>query len=144
MEYEIIPVPTRILTSRDDIVEAVKEYGKGKYGPDDVICAAESVVAITQGMAMRCEAFRAVTHGEALAPVAMSTRWRAKAGSCTAHSTHWKPPMLLPTSICTRLMPKWRASSRWAATMSRTVTGGKRSYQGCLVVGSSESGPVVP
>ena len=40
MDYEIIPVPTRILTSRDDIVEAVKEYGKGKYGPDDVICAA--------------------------------------------------------------------------------------------------------
>ena len=58
MEYEIIPVPTRILTSRDDIVEAVKEYGKGKYGPDDVICAAESVVAITQGMAMRCEEFK--------------------------------------------------------------------------------------
>ena len=54
MEYEIIPV----LTSRDDIVEAVKEYGKGKYGPDDVICAAESVVAITQGMAMRCEEFK--------------------------------------------------------------------------------------
>ena len=44
MDYEIIPVPTRILTSRDDIVEAVKEYGKGKYGPNDVICAAESVV----------------------------------------------------------------------------------------------------
>ena len=58
MEYEIIPVPTRILTSRDNIVEAVKEYGKGKYGPDDVICAAESVVAITQGMAMRCEEFK--------------------------------------------------------------------------------------
>ena len=58
MDYEIIPVPTRILTSRDDIVEAVKEYGKGKFGPDDVICAAESVVAITQGMAMRCEEFK--------------------------------------------------------------------------------------
>ena len=58
MECEIIPVPTRILTSRDDIVEAVKEYGKGKYGPDDVICAAESVVAITQGMAKRCEEFK--------------------------------------------------------------------------------------
>ena len=58
MEYEIVPVPTRILTSRDDIVEAVKEYGKGKFGPDDVICTAESVVAITQGMAKRCEEFK--------------------------------------------------------------------------------------
>ena len=56
--YEIIPVPTRILTSRDDIVEAILEYGKGKFGPNDVICSAESVVAITQGMAHRCEDFK--------------------------------------------------------------------------------------
>ena len=44
--YEIIPVPTRILTVHDNIVEAIKEYGGNKIGPNDVVCAAESVVEI--------------------------------------------------------------------------------------------------
>ena len=47
-KYEIIPVPTRILTHHDNIVDAILEYGKDKIGPHDVVCAAESVVAITQ------------------------------------------------------------------------------------------------
>ena len=57
-KYEIVPVPTRILTIHDDIVEAIKEYGAGKIGPGDVICVAESVVAITQGRAKRPESFQ--------------------------------------------------------------------------------------
>ena len=48
-KFEIVPVPTRILTHHDDIVEAIVEYGGDKIGPDDVVCVAESVVAITQG-----------------------------------------------------------------------------------------------
>lgn len=48
-EFEIIPVKTRILTHEDDIIKAVKEYCVGKAGSNDVICVAESVVAITQG-----------------------------------------------------------------------------------------------
>jgi len=55
--YEIIPVPTRILTIHDNIVEAIIEYGADKIGPNDVICSAESVVAITQGRAKRPEDF---------------------------------------------------------------------------------------
>ena len=54
-KYEIVPVPTRILTHHDDICDAILEFGKDKIGPNDVVCAAESVVAITQGRAMRCE-----------------------------------------------------------------------------------------
>lgn len=57
-QYEIVPVPTRILTHHDDICRAILEYGADKIGPDDVVCAAESVVAITQGRARRCEEFR--------------------------------------------------------------------------------------
>ncbi len=53
MAVEIIPVPTRILTPKDDIVDAVEKYTKGKIGPDDVITVAESVVAITQGNIVR-------------------------------------------------------------------------------------------
>ena len=54
-ELELIPVPTRILTDKDDIVEAIEHYTEGKIGPDDLVCSAESVVAITQGRYVRPE-----------------------------------------------------------------------------------------
>ena len=54
-EIEIIPVPTRILTDKDDIIERVEKYTKGKIGENDVISVAESVVAITQGRIVRPE-----------------------------------------------------------------------------------------
>lgn len=54
-ELEIIPVPTRILTDHDDIVDACEQYTKGKIGKDDVLTVAESVVAITQGRIVRPE-----------------------------------------------------------------------------------------
>ena len=56
-KFEIVPVPTRILTIHDNIVDAIKEYGGAKIGPNDVVCVAESVVAITQGRARRPESF---------------------------------------------------------------------------------------
>ena len=49
IRVETIPISTRILTQKDDIVEMVDKYTRGKIGSDDVICVAESVVAITQG-----------------------------------------------------------------------------------------------
>lgn len=48
-EIELIPVPTRILTPKDDIVDAIAHYTKGKVNENDLVCSAESVVAITQG-----------------------------------------------------------------------------------------------
>lgn len=54
-EIEIIPVPTRILTDKDDIVDIMEKYAKDKIGPNDVISVAESVVAITQGQIVRPE-----------------------------------------------------------------------------------------
>lgn len=57
-KYEIVPVPTRILTIHDNIVDAINEYGSDKIGSNDVVCVAESVVAITQGMAKRPEDFK--------------------------------------------------------------------------------------
>lgn len=56
--YEIIPIPTRILTEHDSIVDAIREYGGDKIGPQDVVCTAESVVAITQGGAVRPESLK--------------------------------------------------------------------------------------
>lgn len=55
VKIELIPIPTRILTDKDDIIDTVERYTKGKIGPDDVISVAESVVAITQGRAVRPE-----------------------------------------------------------------------------------------
>ena len=47
-ELELVPIKTRILTDKDDIVDAIEEYAKNIVGPDDIVCTAESVVAITQ------------------------------------------------------------------------------------------------
>ena len=54
-ELELIPVPTRILTEKDDIVDAIERYTKDKIGENDLLCCAESVVAITQGRYVRPE-----------------------------------------------------------------------------------------
>ena len=54
-EMKIIPVPTRILTEKDDIVDAIEHYTKDKIGENDLLCCAESVVAITQGRFVRPE-----------------------------------------------------------------------------------------
>lgn len=54
-ELELIPVRTRILTERDDIADAISEYAGHVIGPEDIVCVAESVVAITQGMITRPE-----------------------------------------------------------------------------------------
>ena len=54
-DLEIIPVPTRILTDKDDIIDIVEKYAGAKIGKNDVISVAESVVAITQGRIVRPE-----------------------------------------------------------------------------------------
>ena len=54
-ELEKIPVPTRILTHKDNIVDAMERYTKNKVGPDDIVTVAESVVAITQNHIVRPE-----------------------------------------------------------------------------------------
>ena len=53
--FEIIPVKTRILTNKDDIVDAMEKYAGPNVGPDDVVSVAESVVAITQDNVVRPE-----------------------------------------------------------------------------------------
>lgn len=54
-ELELIPVRTRILTPKDNIVDAIEKYAKDRIGPGDVVSVAESVVAITQGRLIRPE-----------------------------------------------------------------------------------------
>ncbi|MBR3622434.1 MAG: coenzyme F420-0:L-glutamate ligase [Selenomonadaceae bacterium] len=54
-DIEIIPIPTRILTEKDDIVESISKYAGDKITENDLVCVAESVVAITQGQFVRPE-----------------------------------------------------------------------------------------
>lgn len=54
-EISLVPIKTRILTDKDNIVDIIEEYGKEHIGPDDIVCVAESVVAITQGRMVRPE-----------------------------------------------------------------------------------------
>jgi len=49
MEPNIIPIRTHIITHEDDIVEVTHRYTRNVGEPGDVICIAESVVAIAQG-----------------------------------------------------------------------------------------------
>ena len=53
MNVEIVPITTRILTPKDDIVDMIDRYTREICGADDVITVAESVVAITQGNIVR-------------------------------------------------------------------------------------------
>ena len=54
MELELVPVHTRILTHKDDIVDVIREYAKD-ITDRDIVCTAESVLAITQGRYVRPE-----------------------------------------------------------------------------------------
>lgn len=54
-ELELLPVRTRILTNKDNIVDAIKEYAGGDITDKDIVCVAESVVAITQNRYVRPE-----------------------------------------------------------------------------------------
>ena len=54
-ELHILPVPTRILTDADDIVDAIAYYVGSQVTADDLVCCAESVVAVTQGRFVRPE-----------------------------------------------------------------------------------------
>ena len=54
-DLEILPVPTRILTDADDIVDAIEYYAGAEVTADDLVCCAESVVAVTQGRIARPE-----------------------------------------------------------------------------------------
>jgi hypothetical protein len=55
LHVEKRPVPTRILTAKDNIVDVIAQYAKDEIGPNDMVSVAESVVAITQGRMVRPE-----------------------------------------------------------------------------------------
>jgi len=55
MIFGRIPIKTHIITEKDDIVDVAKKYAGEIASPGDIIAVAESVVAISQGRAIRPE-----------------------------------------------------------------------------------------
>lgn len=54
-ELKLVPIHTRILTHHDNIVDAILEYAGDQITDHDIVCSAESVVAITQNRYVRPE-----------------------------------------------------------------------------------------
>ncbi|OWZ84876.1 coenzyme F420-0:L-glutamate ligase [Natranaerobius trueperi] len=48
-KIKLIPIRTHLITNKDDIVEVIENYTKKIVTDKDVICIAESVLAISQG-----------------------------------------------------------------------------------------------
>lgn len=55
MSTEVIPLPTKIITPEDDLLDIIATYAKPFLKPGDVLVVAESVVAIIQGRIIRPE-----------------------------------------------------------------------------------------
>lgn len=51
----LVPVRTRIVTPKDNIVDIIEKYAGKDIGPHDVVSVAESVLAITQGRILSME-----------------------------------------------------------------------------------------
>ncbi len=52
VKFRRIPVKTRIITDKDDIIDLIEEYVKPLYQAGDIVTLSESPVAITQGRAI--------------------------------------------------------------------------------------------
>ncbi|MDI6871440.1 MAG: coenzyme F420-0:L-glutamate ligase [Bacillota bacterium] len=96
-----IPIRTRVLTPQDDLVAVVREYCGRIAQAGDIVAISESVVAITQGRAIRAAQVRAgwlarflcrfpAKHGSLATPAAMQLAinevgaWRVLAGAAAA------------------------------------------------------------
>ena len=85
-ELELIPIHTRILTHHDNIVDAILEYAGDKITDHDIVCSAESVVAITQNRYVRPEELNVCWQAR------LMNRFVPSAGSRRFLFHHKKPP----------------------------------------------------
>lgn len=143
-EIEILPVPTRILTEADDIVESIAHYTQGKLGRDDIVCCAESVVAITQGQFVRPEdldiSFLAQfccrfipDYGSLASPHGMQSLMDVEG--------KWRVALALLAGFFGKLIGKGGLFYKWGgeqAALIDDVTGTMPPYDKCVVYGPKE------
>ncbi|ERT61900.1 MULTISPECIES: coenzyme F420-0:L-glutamate ligase [Megasphaera] len=140
---ELIPVKTRILTDKDDIVDVIESYARELVGPDDIICTAESVVAITQ---------RRYTRPEELTPswqARLMRRFVPGEGSMASLygmqaamelEGEWKMLVCFIIGFIAKLFGKngvWYKLCR-QASLTDDVTGTMPPFDKCIVYGPAE------
>ena len=140
---ELVPVKTRILTDKDDIVDVIEEYAKHVVGPDDLVCTAESVVAITQHRYTRPEELtpswqarlmRRFVPGEG----SMASLYGMQAAMNL--EGEWKMLFWFIVGFFAKLAGKngvWYAKCR-QASLTDDVTGTMPPFDKCIVYGPAE------
>ena len=147
-EMKLIPVPTRILTAKDDIVDAIDRYTKGNVGPDDLICSAESVVAITQNRYVRPEELHITRVAQ------FCCRFIPDYGSlATPHGMQslmdvegkWRVAFALFAGFFAKLVGKAGMFYKWGGketAMIDDVTGTMPPFDKCIVYGPADADSV--
>lgn len=139
----LIPIHTRILTEKDTIADAVEEYGHYLIGAADVVCVAESVLAITQGRYVRPEELRPSWQAR------LMNRFVPNAGSMSTiygmqaameEEGEWKMLFWFVVGFIAKLFGKrgvWYAHCRQASLVD-DVTGTMPPFDKCIVYGPED------
>jgi hypothetical protein len=143
-----VPVKTRIVTEKDNIIDVIREFAPGVLQPGDVITVSEKVVAITQGRAYQIAEMkpgfwarvlwrfvRKVPYGIGLrSPYSMQ---------CAIEETG-APRILLAAVLggFTRLFGRrgdfYRIAGKQAAMVDAAHTAGIKQYYECVIKGPRE------
>lgn len=142
-KLELIPIKTRILTDKDNIVDVIEEYAKDSVGPDDLVCSAESVVAITQHRYTRpeeltpswqCRLMRRFVPGEG----SMASLYGMQAAM--ELEGEWKMLFCFILGFLAKLVGKngvWYHLCR-QASLTDDVTGTMPPFDKCIVYGPAD------
>ena len=149
MAVGIIPVKTRILTPKDNIVDVSAKYTKNNVGPDDVVTVAESVVAITQGNLIRPDEMKISylarlccrfipDYGSLATPHGMQALMRKEG--------EWRVAFALIGGFLGKLVGQRGLFYKWGgrqAALIDDVTGDMPPFDKCVVYGPEEPDKVV-
>ena len=149
MSVEIIPIKTRILTPKDDIVDMIEKYTRDKIGPDDVLTVAESVVAITQGNLIRPDEMQLTglakfccrfipDYGSLATPHGME--------ALMIREGHWRVAFALIGGFLGKLIGQRGLFYKWGgrqAALIDDVTGDMPPFDKCVVYGPENPDQVV-
>lgn len=149
MAVEIIPIKTRILTPKDDIVDMIEKYTRDKIGADDVLTVAESVVAITQGNLIRPDEMKLTglakfccrfipDYGSLATPHGME--------ALMIREGHWRVAFALVGGFLGKLIGQRGLFYKWGgrqAALIDDVTGDMPPFDKCVVYGPENPDEVV-
>ncbi|WP_196596099.1 coenzyme F420-0:L-glutamate ligase [Pectinatus frisingensis] len=148
-DVEIVSVPTRIITEKDNIVDIIERYTKDKVTENDIISVAESVVAITQGRFVRPEDLKISKtalfccrfipdYGSLASPHGMQSLMDVEG--------KWRVAAALFLGFAAKLIGKKGYFYKWGgeqAALIDDVTGTMPPFDKCIVYGPDKPNEVV-